>query len=107
MGWFSSDSDQGQAYTDYNNAPHKSSITHELIAAAASYEAARAYENHVAQNGAPDSHAETKELLAAFAGGFVDKEVESKGLDFIDREKAKREATRQAEQAYDDQGNNF
>ena len=26
---------------------------------------------------------------AGFAGAFVDREVESKGLDFIDREKAK------------------
>lgn len=29
-------------------------------------------------------------LSAAFAGAFIDREVESKGLDFIDREKAKR-----------------
>lgn len=27
---------------------------------------------------------------AAFAGAFIDREVESKGLDFIDKEKAKR-----------------
>ena len=26
---------------------------------------------------------------AGFAGAFVDREVESKGLDFVDREKAK------------------
>lgn len=30
---------------------------------------------------------------AGFAGAFVDREVESKGLDFIDRERAKRDGT--------------
>lgn len=30
-------------------------------------------------------------LSAGFAGAFVDREVESKGLDFVDREKAKYE----------------
>lgn len=63
------------------NAPHKAELSHELIAAAASYEvrecapteassfmipalqAAKAYENHVAENGQPDSHAKAKELL--------------------------------------------
>lgn len=30
--------------------------------------------------------------MAGFAGAFVDREVESKGLDFIDKEKAKRQA---------------
>lgn len=30
--------------------------------------------------------------MAGFAGAFVDREVETRGLDFIDREKAKRQA---------------
>jgi hypothetical protein len=30
--------------------------------------------------------------MAGFAGAFVDREVESKGLDFVDREKAKHRA---------------
>lgn len=54
-------------------------------------QAAKAYENHVAENGQPESHAKAKEILAGFAGAFVDREVETKGLDFIDREKAKRQ----------------
>ena len=33
---------------------------------------------------------------AGFAGAFVDREVESKGLDFIDRERAKRDGMLQA-----------
>ncbi|GFF52737.1 phosphoglycerate mutase family protein [Aspergillus udagawae] len=75
--------------------PHEVKISHELIAAAASYEAAKAYENHVAENGPPPSHEKAKEILAGLAGAFIDRDVETKGLDFIDREEAKRDATRQ------------
>ena len=39
------------------NAPHKAALSHELIAGAAAYEAAKAYEKHVAKNGQPDNHA--------------------------------------------------
>ena len=56
-------------------------------------QAAKAYERHCAENGQPASHAEAKELLAGFAGAFIDREVETKGLDFVDREKAKYEGT--------------
>ncbi|PPQ96109.1 hypothetical protein CVT26_004743 [Gymnopilus dilepis] len=80
MGWFSDDSDQAQAYQQVVNAPHKAELSHELIAAAASYEAAKAYEKHVQTNGAPDSHAKAKEFLAAAAGGFIDRLVETKGV---------------------------
>ncbi|KAJ6008990.1 hypothetical protein N7522_004006 [Penicillium canescens] len=98
MGWFSDDSDQAAAYNEVVNAPHKAELSHELIAAAASYEAAKAYENHCAQNGTPDSHAKAKEILAALSGGFIDRFVETKGLDFVDKEKAKYYAK---EQLYD------
>ncbi|KAF8309593.1 putative phosphoglycerate mutase family protein, partial [Clavulina sp. PMI_390] len=95
MPWFNDDSDQAQSYNQYHkekDSEHKASWTHELIAGAASYEAAKAYENHVAENGHPDSHAKAKELLAGFAGAFIDREVETRGLDFIDKEKAKHQA---------------
>ncbi|KAJ5823580.1 hypothetical protein N7447_005920 [Penicillium robsamsonii] len=108
MGWFSDDSNQAQAYNTYNDQPeHDPSVIHELIAGAASYEAAKAYENHVAQNGEPDSHAKAKEILAGFAGAFVDREVESRGLDFVDRERAKYDARQQVHDAYDSNGNQF
>jgi hypothetical protein len=48
------------------------------------------------------SHQFAKELLVGLAGAEVDKLAESKGLDFIDREKAKRHATHQAEHLYDE-----
>ncbi|KAF6762251.1 hypothetical protein DFP72DRAFT_878368 [Ephemerocybe angulata] len=104
MGWFSDDSDQAQAYETVINAPHKAALSHELIAAAASYEAAKAYENHVAENGQPDNHAKAKEILAGFSGMFIDRIVETKGLDYIDTEKAKHHAKHQAEEALGDQG---
>jgi hypothetical protein len=63
--------------------------------------AAKAYEDHQAKNGKPDSHAMAKELLsvchslcgvltddftcsAGFAGAFIDREVESKGVSTLD-----------------------
>ncbi|KAL2070430.1 hypothetical protein VTL71DRAFT_13456 [Oculimacula yallundae] len=94
MGWFGGDSNEAQAYDQYNDASdeHKAKFSHELIGGAAAYEAAKAYERHVAENGKPDSHAEAKEILAGFAGAFIDREFETRGLDGIDREKAKYEA---------------
>jgi len=104
MGWFSENSDQAQAYEQVTQRPHEASWSHELIAGAASYEAAKAYENHVAANGKPASHGEAKELLAGFTGAFVDREVETRGLSFVDKEKAKHQAKQQAEQALADSG---
>ncbi|KAF8693222.1 hypothetical protein AX14_002286 [Amanita brunnescens Koide BX004] len=98
MGWFHSESDEAQAYEQVTNAPHKSKLSHELIAAAASYEAAKAYEQHVQANGKPVSHAKAKEILAGLTGAFVDKIVETKGLDYVDKEKAKHHANQQVYQ---------
>ncbi|KAF4981398.1 hypothetical protein F66182_17167 [Fusarium sp. NRRL 66182] len=92
MGWFSDDSAQADSYNQYQNTNHEASFSHELIAGAASYEAAKAYERHCEANGQPASHDEAKEIMAGFAGAFIDREVETRGLDFIDREKAKRQA---------------
>ena len=54
--------------------------------------------------GDPGSHQEAKEIAAAFSGAFIDREVETRGLDFIDREKAKRMAQDQNNQAIDQSG---
>ncbi|KAL5338203.1 hypothetical protein BJX70DRAFT_367437 [Aspergillus crustosus] len=104
MGWFDGDTHQARSYDEYqsldaNNEEHRAKFSHELIAGAASFEAMKAYENHVAQNGQPPSHEVAKELLAGFAGAFIDREVETKGLDFVDREEAKRHAYRQVDEA--------
>jgi len=99
MGWFSKDIDQEDAYNQVVNSPHKAKLSHEVIAAAASYEAAQAYEKHVAKNGQPESHSKAKEILAGLSGGFIDRIVETKGLDFVDREKAKHHANQQLSNA--------
>ena len=48
--------------------------------------------------GQPASHAEAKELLAGFAGAFVDREVEPRIEDAYDREKIQRDAVQQCQQ---------
>ncbi|KAI0317752.1 hypothetical protein OF83DRAFT_1171709 [Amylostereum chailletii] len=92
MGFFDHDSEEARAHSEVTNAEHKAHLSHELIAAAASFEAAKAYEDHVAKNGQPSSHAKAKELLVGFAGGFIDRIVETKGLDFVDKQKAHHQA---------------
>ncbi|CAO3636631.1 unnamed protein product [Cunninghamella echinulata] len=80
---------------------HKGKLSHELIAGAAAYEAAKAYNEHCEKNGKPVEHAKGKQILAAFAGGLVDKLIETKGLDAIDKIKAKHEAEKQLNEYYD------
>ncbi|KAH7125897.1 hypothetical protein EDB81DRAFT_764992 [Dactylonectria macrodidyma] len=103
----------------YNNE-HQSHWTHELVAGGAAFEAMKKFEDSQrnkgtfhASNSTPTStdpipgeavnHGFAKELLAGLAGAEVDKLVETKGLDFFDREKAKRHAKKQAEDLYDQQ----
>jgi len=97
MGWFDHDSDEAKAHEEVNNAGHKASLTHEALAAAASFAAARAYEKHCETQGKPANHAAAVELIAGLTGGFIDRMVETKGLDFIDKEKAKHDAKKRAE----------
>ncbi|KIJ60203.1 hypothetical protein HYDPIDRAFT_117462 [Hydnomerulius pinastri MD-312] len=76
-------------YLKVVNEPHKAKLSHELIAAAASYEAMKAYNEHCEKNGKPVSHQKAKEFMAAASGAFIDGLFESKGLDAIDNLKAK------------------
>ncbi|KZS90749.1 hypothetical protein SISNIDRAFT_475251 [Sistotremastrum niveocremeum HHB9708] len=100
MGWFGDDSDQAQSYQQVQDGGNQASWSHELIAGAAAYEASKAYENHVANNGNPGSHPEAVEIASGLAGAFVDREVETRGLDWIDKEKAKRQASEQIQQNF-------
>jgi hypothetical protein len=52
--------------------------------------------------GKPVSHQFAKELLVGFAGAEADKLIETKGLDFVDRERAKHHAQQNAEHLYDE-----
>jgi hypothetical protein len=79
--------------------PHEASFTHELIAGAAAYEATKAYQKHKEKEGQPSDHAKAKRIMsvpststssrstltprplsAGFAGAFVDRVVETKGV---------------------------
>ncbi|KAG2038146.1 hypothetical protein BDR03DRAFT_999507 [Suillus americanus] len=93
--------DLADAHYQVTNAPHEAKLSHELIAAAASYEAMKAYNEHCEKNGKPVSHDTAKELLAAFGGAFIDRMVETKGLDMLDKQKAKHQAK---ETAYERSG---
>ena len=52
--------------------------------------------------GKPANHALAKEVIAGFAGAEVDKLAETKGMDWMDNEEAKRHARQSAERMYDD-----
>ncbi|KAH7887713.1 CipC1 protein [Phlebopus sp. FC_14] len=82
MGWFS------DAFS--NGDGHEGSLTHDLLAGAVAYEAAKAYEKHVEENGSPDNHAKAKELLAAFSAAAVTHVAETKGADAWDAYQQKR-----------------
>ncbi|TPX63617.1 hypothetical protein SpCBS45565_g06485 [Spizellomyces sp. 'palustris'] len=82
---------------------HKSSWSHEVIAGAAGYEAMKSYERHCAANGQPQSHSQMKEILAGLAAAEVDKLFETKGLDWLDRDRAKQQAIAQAHTLADEQ----
>ncbi|OAX33699.1 hypothetical protein K503DRAFT_775331, partial [Rhizopogon vinicolor AM-OR11-026] len=62
-------------------------LSHELIAAAASFAAMKAYNKYCEKNGTPVSHSTAKEIMAAGAGFFLDRMIETKGLDYIDKQK--------------------
>ncbi|KAJ5151289.1 uncharacterized protein N7482_010541 [Penicillium canariense] len=128
MGFFDNDSEEYRHHEVMTNRPHEAKWSHELIGGAAAYEAMKAYEDHEARNGTHartlyspdtyadqatdifldtgqiDNHAKAKEVVAGLIGAFVDREVETKGLDFVDREKAKRHARERAEHQMEQSG---
>ncbi|CDH57157.1 predicted protein [Lichtheimia corymbifera JMRC:FSU:9682] len=66
----------------------------------ASYEAAKAYNDHCAANGEEPDHAKAKEFMAAAAGAFIDKMIETKGLDYLDKYKARKHAEDNINEGY-------
>lgn len=85
----------------YAGKEHESHLSHELVAGAASFEGMKLFEDKQRKEGKPVSHGFAKEAIAAFAGGEVDKLFESKGLNYLDKEKAKHRAKEQAMSNYD------
>ncbi|KAL1984047.1 hypothetical protein VTN96DRAFT_9644 [Rasamsonia emersonii] len=102
MGIFGWDDSHESHRKVYGGEKHEGKLSHELIAGAASFEAFKAFEDHQRKEGKPVSHAFAKELLAGFVGAEVDKLIETKGLDALDRHEAKKHARENAEALYDD-----
>lgn len=90
------------SYNQCYGDQHEGSFTHELVAGGASFAAAKMFEDRQRREGKPVSHAFAKELIAGIAGGEVDKLFETKGLDYLDRDEAKRQAIENAQRGYDD-----
>ncbi|KEZ45558.1 hypothetical protein SAPIO_CDS1893 [Scedosporium apiospermum] len=82
---------------------HQGKFSHEAVAGGAAFEAMKLFLDRQRKQGGPVKHALAKELLMGVAGAEVDKVMETKGMDYLDRESVKRDAQRQAEQMYDDQ----
>lgn len=59
------------------------------------------FEDRQRKEGKPVSHSFAKEAIAGIAGAEVDKLFESKGLNFLDKEKAKHHAKEHATENYD------
>ncbi|KAK3378471.1 hypothetical protein B0H63DRAFT_452255 [Podospora didyma] len=82
---------------------HEAKFSHEFIGGAAAFEAMHIWEKEQRKEGKTVNHGFAKEALAALAGAEADRLVETKGLDFVDREKVRHHAKRQAEELYDQQ----
>ncbi|KIR67603.1 hypothetical protein I312_102200 [Cryptococcus bacillisporus CA1280] len=71
---------------------HKAHFTHEVVGAAAAYEAFQAFEKNGAhaEDGSKVTHARAKEVIAGLATGYVVRLVDEKKLPFAsDKNKAK------------------
>jgi Protein of unknown function (DUF3759) len=90
----------GQVYN--GETPH-ASVTHELLAGAAGFEAMRMYEHHRENEGIVEHHELGKELISGFAAAEVDKHFENGGFGHLDREQARLQAQQQAQSLYDQQ----
>lgn len=109
-------------YNQDQGDEHEGRFSHELLAGGAAFGAMKLFEDEQRREGKlrPNgkgcsnpqvltilftgkqiNHAFAKELIAGIAGGEVDKLCETKGADYIDRERAKHEARRRAEDMYD------
>ncbi|TKA83575.1 hypothetical protein B0A55_00412 [Friedmanniomyces simplex] len=90
-----------QVYNQDQPDQNEGKFSHELLAGGASFAAMKVFEDRQRKEGKPINHQFAKEMLAGIAGGEVDKLCETKGADYIDRERAKREASSRTDQMYD------
>ncbi|KAF8343487.1 hypothetical protein F5887DRAFT_328499 [Amanita rubescens] len=101
MGKFDHNDDHHNDYKSVSDAQHKAKLSHQVIAGAAAYEAAKAYNDHCEKNGNPNNHAKAMEIFAGLSGVIIDRLVETKGLDYLDKKKAQKEAEDYAKSHFD------
>ncbi|KAJ6022222.1 hypothetical protein N7540_007726 [Penicillium herquei] len=102
-GWEQSDDAHRQVYgREEEPQHHEAKFSHELIAGAASFAGMKAWEDHQRKEGKTVKHAFAKEALAGLVGAEVDKLVESKGMDEVDKIKAHHHAKQNAEKMYEE-----
>jgi len=82
---------------------HDDSKVLDLASGAAAFAAMKAFENHKAKNVEPPSHQMAKEIFAALAAAEVAKLMQTKGADWVDKEKAEHQAKEKAKRLYDEQ----
>lgn len=91
----------GQVYG--GQTPH-ASMTHELLAGAAGFEAMRMYEHHREREGIVEHHELGKELIAGFAAAEIDKHFDKGSFGHLDRERARAMAREGAQGLFAQQG---
>ncbi|RMY78694.1 hypothetical protein D0863_00496 [Hortaea werneckii] len=101
FGWGEGQDHYDRVYNQDQGDEHEGKFSHELLAGGAAFGAMKLFEDQQRREGKQVNHAFAKELIAGIAGGEVDKLCETKGADYIDRERAKHEARRRAEAMYD------
>ncbi|KNG51824.1 signal transduction protein [Stemphylium lycopersici] len=100
--WDKNEDNYQQVYENDDFEKNKASLGHEAIAGGAAFMGFKMFEDRQRKEGKPVSHQFAKELLAGIAGAEVDRLAETKGEDWFDREKAKRDAQHHAERMYDE-----
>ncbi|OJJ99785.1 hypothetical protein ASPACDRAFT_60614 [Aspergillus aculeatus ATCC 16872] len=99
-GWDESNEAHRQVYNGEQH--HEAKFSHELLAGAASFEGMKLFEDHQRKEGKPVSHAFAKELLAGIVGSQIDRLAETKGMDEVDKIRAKKHAQENAHQMYEE-----
>jgi len=98
MNFFKDDHPVSRAYNEFKGGGHKASLSHEVLAGAVAFEAAKAYQDHCAKNGKPPTHAKAKELFAGCIGVGLDRLAETKGMDEVDKLKLKHQAEKHGDE---------
>ena len=103
MGLFERDHAKNAHGQVYGGQLTHGDVTHELLAAAAGFEAMRMYEHHREREGIVEHHQLGKELIASFAAAEVDKHFERGHYGHLNLDQARLLAQQHAQGFYDQQ----